>query len=91
MPKRATRQLRSRLIAVSALVIAAIGTTLVVTETGASNAHPSAPGIRNARTKTTANRTGAKSTATTAVYRTSPTIDEQLQTLADTVKRAAGR
>ena len=91
MPKRATRQLRNRLIAVSALVIAATGTTLVVTETGASNAHPSSPSIRSARTKSAAATSiGAKSTATTAVYRKSPTIDQQLRTLADTVKRAAG-
>ncbi len=74
----------------SALVIAAVGTTLIVSETGAGNAHRSSRGTHSAAAKTTATGTGAKSTATTAVYRKSPTIDQQLRTLADTVKRAAG-
>jgi serine/threonine protein kinase len=91
MPESAARQLRNRLIAVSALVIAATGTTLVVTETGAGNAHPRSLSIRSASTKSAAATSiGAKSTATTAVYRKSPTIDQQLRTLADAVKRAAG-
>jgi serine/threonine protein kinase len=90
MPERATRQLRNRLIAVSALVVAATGTTLVVTETGAGNAHPNSRSTRRATARTTATSTGAKSAATTAVYRKSLTMDQQLRTLADTVKRAAG-
>ena len=90
MPQSATRQLRNRLIAVSALVVAATGTTLVVTETGAGNAHPRSLSIRSASTKPAATSIGAKSTATTAAYRKSPTIDQQLRTLADAVRRAAG-
>jgi serine/threonine protein kinase len=90
MPQSAARQLRSRLIAVSALIIAVTGTTLVVTETGADNAHPSGPSLRSASRRPTVTSTGAKSAATTAVYRKSLTIDQQLRTLADTVKRAAG-
>jgi hypothetical protein len=74
---------------VSALVTAALGTTLIVTKTGAGNAHANSPGIHSVSVKTTAISAAAKSTATTAVYRNSPTIDQQLQTLADTVKRAA--
>jgi len=75
---------------VSAHVIAATGATLVVTETGADSAHPSSRSTRSASTETMATSTGAKSVAATAAYRKSPTIDQQLRTLADTVKRAAG-
>jgi serine/threonine protein kinase len=88
--KPITQQVRKRLVAVSALVIAAIGTTLIVSETGAGNAHGSSRSIRGTAVKTTTTSVGARSTATTAPYRKSPTIDQQLQTLANTVKRAAG-
>ena len=87
--KPITRQVRNRLMAVSALVIATTGTALVVTETGAGNAHPGSRSTRSASARTTATDTGAKSAATSAVYRKPRTIDQQLQTLADTVKRAA--
>jgi serine/threonine protein kinase len=87
--KPITQQVRNRLVAVSALVIAAIGTTLIISDTGAGNAHGSSRGIRTAVTTTTTSA-GARSTATIAPYGKSPTIDQQLQTLANTVKRAAG-
>ena len=88
--KPMTQQVRSRLIAVSALVIAAVGTTLIVSETGAGNAHPKSRSTHSVSARTPATGTGAKSAVATAVYRKAPTIDQQLRTLADTVKRAAG-
>jgi serine/threonine-protein kinase len=79
-PGRQSGRLRSRVIAVSALVAAAGGAALVVADSGGGVAPTNAPRSMSAKTR---------STAATTAYTRPATVDQHLQALADAVRRAA--
>jgi serine/threonine protein kinase len=78
---RSAGHIRSRVIAVSALVTAAAGAAFVAVGTGGGVPHVAAPPARSAKV--------SRPAAATAYSTRSATVDQQLQGLADSVRRAA--